>query len=386
MSWLVSPAERDCGPFAITYQGGVELLAALAETDPGGRLSRLAELLAVEPGLVELVLSCAGPVARDWNSLSEAAQWFAQQASPILGDPSCWQPLEEDADPPRSSRGPQAQKPHPLRLTSGTTAKVVAQRRIVRDAALAASLPRLVGWLLRASELEEDFHGQLEAEKLASLKELAYGASHEINNPLTNISLRAQSLLKDETDEERRRKLAGIHTQAMRAFEMIADLMLFARPPELEPEDVRAADVVQQAITANEELAAEQGTALRAADFDEGTTLHADPVQLTVALGAVIKNSLEAIGAGGWVEVAVSADPQVAITVRDSGPGISEDVRRHLFDPFYSGREAGRGLGFGLSKAWRIITEHGGTITVDSPAVGGTAITLRLPKSVADHS
>ncbi|PQO47752.1 histidine kinase dimerization/phospho-acceptor domain-containing protein, partial [Blastopirellula marina] len=68
-------------------------------------------------------------------------------------------------------------------------------------------------------------------DKLASLKRLAYGASHEINNPLANIASRAQALLVDENDPDRRHELATIYAQAMRGHEMIADLMLFARPP-----------------------------------------------------------------------------------------------------------------------------------------------------------
>ena len=72
---------------------------------------------------------------------------------------------------------------------------------------------------------------KVEHAKLDAVKELAYGASHEINNPLANISARAQALLRDEADPERRRALEAIHQQALRAHEMIADLMLFARPP-----------------------------------------------------------------------------------------------------------------------------------------------------------
>ena len=65
--------------------------------------------------------------------------------------------------------------------------------------------------------------------------------------------------------------------------------------------------------------------------------------------------------------------------VTDTGPGISPEVRRHLFDPFYSGREAGRGLGFGLAKCWRIITDHGGQIDITSEPGRGATFVLRLP-------
>jgi len=67
------------------------------------------------------------------------------------------------------------------------------------------------------------------------------------------------------------------------------------------------------------------------------------------------------------------------LTVSDTGPGIPPHIGPHIFDPFFSGREAGRGLGLGLSKAWRIITNHGGTLTVASPAAGGAKFAIELP-------
>jgi hypothetical protein len=101
-------------------------------------------------------------------------------------------------------------------------------------------LPRLIRRLSRLDRLEREYSAELEREKLEALKELAYGASHEINNPLANISTRAQTLMREETDPERRRKLAVINAQAFRAHEMISDMMLFARPPMLERERGRS--------------------------------------------------------------------------------------------------------------------------------------------------
>src|SRR5687768_281942 len=92
------------------------------------------------------------------------------------------------------------------------------------------------------------FHAAVEAAKLQALYNLAYGLSHEINNPLANIATRAQTLLLEERDPERRRKLATINQQAFRAHEMIADLMLFARPPAPRLEAVDAAELVDRLI------------------------------------------------------------------------------------------------------------------------------------------
>ena len=70
---------------------------------------------------------------------------------------------------------------------------------------------------------------------------------------------------------------------------------------------------------------------------------------------------------------------EVRIRICDDGPGIKPEERRHIFDPFYSARQAGRGLGLGLSKAWRIVTNHGGRIEVSSQAGHGAVLTVTLP-------
>jgi len=232
---------------------------------------------------------------------------------------------------------------------------------------------------------EQDFDERLERAKLDALKELAYGASHEINNPLANISARAQTLMRDERDPERRRALESIHHQALRAHEMISDLMLFARPPRL---DLKPLDVDELVRKVGSEFDGEsQRRAIEVSTKIELSlpALMADPVQLAVAIHALWRNAVEAIGHGGRIEVSVylPADGFVQIAVQDSGPGISEHIRPHIFDPFFSGREAGRGLGFGLSKAWRIVTDHRGRILVDNPPAGGTRFVIELPTQAA---
>src|SRR5437867_12492917 len=113
----------------------------------------------------------------------------------------------------------------------------------------------------------DDFAAALEAAKLQALYNFAYGLSHEINNPLANIATRAQTLLVDEKDPERRRKLATIVQQAFRAHEMIADLMLFARPPTLRLEAVDLAKLADTVVAEMQEQAREQGIRLiRAGD------------------------------------------------------------------------------------------------------------------------
>src|SRR5215470_11694072 len=107
---------------------------------------------------------------------------------------------------------------------------------------------------------DADFVAAVESAKLAALYNFAYGLSHEINNPLANIATRAQTLLVDERDPERRRKLATINQQAFRAHEMIADLMLFARPPLLQLKPVNLVELCRSIVAELEPSAHEQGT------------------------------------------------------------------------------------------------------------------------------
>jgi len=264
----------------------------------------------------------------------------------------------------------------------------IQDRWLAEDEQAAGRLANLVEKLLKLETLETEFQETLQTEKLDAMKELAYGASHEINNPLANISTRAQLLIKDEKDPERRRKLAAINAQAMRAYEMIADMMLFARPPRLAPESMDLVALIHSLVAELEPIATDRSTTLNCNGASGPLVITADAAQLSVALRAMCINSLEALGGGGQIEITVRPAPQdtdsapgkaVQIIVYDDGPGIDPEVRRHLFDPFYSGREAGRGLGFGLSKCWRIITNHGGRIDVESQPGHGATFTITLP-------
>ncbi|MEX0679288.1 MAG: HAMP domain-containing sensor histidine kinase [Pirellulales bacterium] len=275
-------------------------------------------------------------------------------------------------------------EPLPAGFTLDQPAHAAAVAR-VRDDWLCEAPPSLlrdlVEKLRRLRDLEESFGQTLEAEKLESLKELAYGAGHEINNPLANISARAQTLLQGERDPERRRMLASINSQAFRAHEMIADMMLFARPPSPKPQPLDIVELLKKLHGELGEQAAAQRTELVLHAPRSPVEVVADKTQIAVALRSLCANALEALVTGGRVEIALAepADGRVQITVSDNGPGIPPEVRPHVFDPFYSGREAGRGLGLGLSKCWRIVTMHRGRVDVDSPNGRGAAFTVTLP-------
>jgi signal transduction histidine kinase len=117
--------------------------------------------------------------------------------------------------------------------------------------------------------------------------------------------------------------------------------------------------------------------------------IEVDRAQLSIALRALCDNALTAVDPGCTITMRAkhcrASDryqaPNVVIEVSDDGPGVSDEARQHLFDPFYSGRQAGRGLGMGLAKVWRIAQNHGGHIEVHSEVGDGATFAIVLPIS-----
>jgi signal transduction histidine kinase len=220
------------------------------------------------------------------------------------------------------------------------------------------------------SELDLLSDTRLRDLKLEAMAEFAAGAGHEINNPVATIAGRSALLLKAETDPERRRILETIGGQAYRIRDMIGDAMTFARPPEPIIEEF---DPVAEILPISQSL--QQQFSEKHVTFetvlDQSIRLCADREQFRVVVSCLLKNGLEAIREKGIIRVELSrkmnsADvqsvPQIRFAVSDNGIGLTETEREHLFDPFYSGRQAGRGLGFGLSRCWQILRLHGGSI------------------------
>ena len=221
-------------------------------------------------------------------------------------------------------------------------------------------------------------------EKLAAMAELAAGAGHEVNNPLATIVSRAGRLLAGETDPDRRRQLAQIVAEAHRGRDMIGDLMLFARPPQPTLDTVDPAAVLAEVEAEFAEDLTEAGLTLAVrVDRPPGTAteLRADRTQLAIVWSELLRNALRHAPAGSAVRVVITGAARgecVRLQMTDDGPGLTPEQRRHLFDPFYSGRQAGRGLGFGLPKCWRIVEQHGGQIAAASPPM---QITIDWPEA-----
>ncbi len=209
-----------------------------------------------------------------------------------------------------------------------------------------------------------EFQRQLRLQKLTALAEYAAGAGHEINNPLGSIIGRASQLLKDEPDLERRRLLENIGAQAYRIRDMIGDTMLFARPPSPQKEAIVLAELVSEVLGRFSSPIAAQQIQVEL-NLGASETIEADRTQLQIVFSELIRNSLHAMPDGGEISIEVSQEHNASgdwyrIDFSDNGPGLTDEQIEHCFDPFFSGRQAGRGLGFGLSKCWQILRQHGG--------------------------
>lgn len=241
------------------------------------------------------------------------------------------------------------------------------------------SFPRLLELIQQSQKMQRDFDAELMRQKLDSMRLLAYGASHEINNPLANVATRAQSLLQGETNPKRHHRLTVIYEQAMRAHEMISDMMLFAHPPAVE---MRQLDLMELSQKVVDELSSKLSDEKIDCVITGPSTqwMMGDATKLAAALKALLANAIEAIGCEGRIEVDVELHRgQVRWTVSDDGPGVDEQISENIFDPFFSGREAGRGLGFGLSKAWRIVQMHDANIQRSVSELGGAKFAICFP-------
>lgn len=236
----------------------------------------------------------------------------------------------------------------------------------------------------RHRALADRFDAAVAAARLEALRELAYGAGHEINNPLANIAARAQSLLVEEQDPDRRRKLSTIAEQSFRARDMIGGLMVFAKPPRARRAPVTVDALVQPVLHSFRSAVASRPVRMEYSPPPVPITVVVDRQQIEEAIRAIVANAIEAVDDGGHVTIVAQGsgnggEAGAELTVTDDGRGMDADVLRRAFDPFFSGRDAGRGIGFGLPKAWRLIETNGGALHVDSVSGRGTTVRIRLP-------
>lgn len=235
--------------------------------------------------------------------------------------------------------------------------------------------------LTRTRELEKRI---IQAEKLASLGQLAASVVHEINNPMTAVATYADALLKratigpraDSSDVDKFRRIVD---NSERVLRFTRDLVSYARPAQDKPEEIDLNAVIERATSFCDHLVQKYGVTLERsfAELPRFLAVRQNLVQVFVNL---ITNACHATPAGGTITIATRAEADVAvITVTDTGNGIEPAVVARIFEPFFTTKPDGKGTGLGLSIVQGIVENHGGVISVQSTLGQGTSFTIRLP-------
>lgn len=223
-----------------------------------------------------------------------------------------------------------------------------------------------------------------QSEKLTSIGILAAGIAHEINNPLTNISLNVE-MLKDLVGKDAKitRKVAAIERNIDRASRIAKELLHFSREKETA---LLAIDLNRIITGAMHLLAPQPRSAIIHLNLGEIPEINGIPWKLEEVFINLLLNSLDACGDRDSIEVAtVFRDGQVVATITDNGHGIKQEHLGKVFDPFFTTKEIGEGTGLGLSVCYNIIRQHGGTLSLISRENGGTAVTLTFPVAADDN-
>ncbi len=219
------------------------------------------------------------------------------------------------------------------------------------------------------------------AESLASLTTLAAGVAHEIKNPLGSISIHVQLLekaMKEKPDKKMERYLSIVSEEIDRLNKIVVDFLFAVRPMDIKPinDDINA--LVLELAEFMKPEAKNAGIELEAKLEASANPVPFDRRYIKQVLLNLIKNSMSAMPKGGKLLLETSSNQdEFIIRVEDSGSGIDNDKIGKIFEPYYTTKENGTGLGLTLS--YKIIKEHGGDISVSSKPGTGSVFTISLP-------
>jgi signal transduction histidine kinase len=245
----------------------------------------------------------------------------------------------------------------------------------------------------RERQLEEKQAALVRAERLAAIGRISAQITHEVRNPLTSIGLNTELLeeaiaeapLDPPSGQEARQLIRAIGREVDRLSEITEQYLRFARFPKpvLAPADPN--DLLEELLDFQEEELARAGVKLVRELAAACPAVVCDQAQLRQALLNLLRNAREALVHGGTIRVETRPlVTQVEISVADDGPGIPPDALEHIFDPFFSTKDRGTGLGLALTQ--QIISEHGGEIRCDSEIGRGTRFHIRLRRAPESSS
>ncbi len=219
------------------------------------------------------------------------------------------------------------------------------------------------------------------SETMAAMGAIVAGVAHEVRNPLFGISATVDALEATLTETPAYREYAAIlGTEVGRLTTLMSELLEYGRPTRLELAPGSVSDVIEEAVRDCLPLATGANVSISSRTAGGLPSVAMDTARLTQAFRNLIENAIQHSSRGETIEVLARHDSNAATvvcTVRDHGPGFRDDDLPHVFEPFFTRRRGGTGLG--LSLVWRFVDEHDGTVVAEQANGGGALLTVTLP-------
>jgi two-component system sensor histidine kinase FlrB len=318
--------------------------------------SRLESLLHALPGGV-IVIDAEGKVQEH----NPAAEMLLGQ--PLLGLP--WSEIIRRAFAPRSDDG------HDVSLVDG--------RKVNISTCPLGSEPGQILLITDVTEIRhlQDRVGQ--QKRLAEMGKMAASLAHQIRTPLASVLLYVSTLKRQVLNEEDRLVLAEKMTSRLRHLEqLIEDMLLYSRDGKVGEEFFTTQAMLDELYLGLEPQLEQTNTRFVKINHARDLIIHGNRQMLLSALTNLVMNAIQAMKQGGHLEVIITQEKnQVIIALKDNGPGIPVELQQQIFDPFYTTRTQGTGLGLAVVKA--VATAHGGDVQLESKAGQGSTFKVILP-------
>jgi signal transduction histidine kinase len=273
-----------------------------------------------------------------------------------------------------------------LRIEAGDDLNLLARAdELGRQLSASLESVQMIGTITRSREGLRD--QLLQAEKLAALGQFVAGIAHELNNPLQSVLGHLELLLvTGAIPQALRPDVQTVFREADRAAHVVRGLMIFAGHRHLQRRPCRLNRVLDKVLAGRRAALTAQAIEVVRNYDRQLPRIVVDPQMLHEVFLNIVMNAESAVAPAGAGRIEVSTGlgdggSRVVATVRDNGPGLSEDVLVRAFEPFYTTRDVGKGIGLGLAVAYGIVQEHGGRISASNHPDGGAVFTVDLPVS-----